>query len=251
MGVSIQSKGDSRHRLRDHPARRQPGRQRTTMAMGARGTRRRRRMPTRWATRSTAPLKAGVPHLTGSCSDVSGAEINVVAPACATTLNPDQTGDCPGQRHLYVCDPGLRTANLPLSDPGLSGTSNFALLPFATGSALVTNSPPPSGPIATSLVGVSVVPVGLVVDAKGGVFTMDTRAGKFLQFAGGTAITLPGKLPNGPQQLAIDLAGNVYSTESSSSTLTKLPLPGSTCVASAYTVPGVSTPESIAIDWIL
>ena len=90
--------------------------------------------------------------------------------------------------------------------------------------------------------------MGVAVDSNGDVFTMDTAAGKFTEISGGTTIPLAGTLPANPAQLALDLAGNLYAAGSGASALTKLTLTGSTYVAGVYSVPGVTTPQAVAVD---
>ncbi len=147
--------------------------------------------------------------IAASALDVPASEISVAAPVCATTANADMTGDCLAVVTFAPTAPGLRTANLELSEPSLSVTSNFPLYGLATGSALVTDPASPIAPVTTSLAGASAVPVGVAVDSNGDIFTMDTAAGKFTEISGGTTRQLAGTLPTNPAQLALNLAGNV------------------------------------------
>ncbi len=191
---------------------------------------------------------AGATAIAASMLNVGASDVNVATPSCEATANADKTVDCVATVTFSPAAPGLRAGLLRLSDASTATSSYAPMFGLATGSALVTDPASPIAAVTINLAAAIAAPVGAVVDANGDVFTMDTSAGKFVEISGGTTTQLPGTLPAGPAQIALDLAGNLYAVGSSSTTLTKLTFTGSTYVPSTVTLGGVVTPQGIAFD---
>ena len=197
-----------------------------------------------------AGTTASTTAIAASVLNVAASEVNVGTPSCETTANADKTVDCVATVSFSPTAPGLRSGLLSLSDASVSTSSYSLMYGNSTGSALVVDPALPTAAVSTNLAAASASPAGAAVDSNGDVFTMDTAAGKFVEITGGVSKQLSGTLPAGPAQIALDLAGNVYATGSSSTTIAKLTLTGGAYVASTITLAGVSAPQGVAFDQV-
>lgn len=194
---------------------------------------------------------AGATPIAASTLNFPTSEVSIGTPSCEATANADKTVDCIATVTFSPAAPGVRSGLLALSDAGTSTSSYSPMIGYASGSALATDPTSPIAAISSNLVGATAKPTGAVVDANGDVFTMDTSAGKFVEVsAAGVTTQLPGTLPAGPAQLALDQAGNLWATGSSSTTVTKLTFNGTAFAPSTVTLAGVSAPQGIAFDLV-
>jgi len=171
------------------------------------------------------------------------------SPTCTLyATSSDNTADCTVVVTFAPTVPGKVGATLAITNSGGGGaTTLYPLTGMAADAALVTDTASPKQSTVATF-GTNGLPTSLAFDTGGNLYVIDNHALIVNRISGGVTTTV-GTITRAANQVAVDIAGNVYVTAVGASSITKFTLTSAgSYTSSTITTATIATPQGIVFD---